>query len=162
MMFCTNCGQRLTDDAKHCPNCGALIVRDGTNSEDPNEAAKPYQEQPAYRDPYNYAAPQAKAPKKEDGYALTALILAIISGVCCCLPIIGLPCAVIGIIFAIKGMRSETRHAMAMIALILGIVFAVCNAVGFISIILMAENADSWSAIFDEIYEHMDEFRYYH
>ena len=114
-------------------------------------------EAPAQK-PYTYTAPPA--PTKEDGYALTGLILAIVSAVCCCAPFIGLPCAIIGIIFAAKGMKSVTRHSMAVVALILGIIFAFCNAAAIASLIIALLNGDRWNAIFDEI-SNIEEFRYY-
>ena len=175
-MFCTNCGKRLTDDAKHCPNCGVLIVREEAagSSNAQSQEKKAYSdsgysydefkreeqvagEAPAQK-PYTYTAPPA--PTKEDGYALTGLILAIVSAVCCCAPFIGLPCAIIGIIFAAKGMKSVTRHSMAVVALILGIIFAFCNAAAIASLVIALLNGDRWNAIFDEI-SNIEEFRYY-
>ena len=174
-MFCTNCGQRLTDDAKHCPNCGVLIVREEAagSSNAQSQEKKAYSdsgysydefkreekagEAPAQK-PYTYTAPPAST--KEDGYALTGLILAIVSAVCCCAPFIGLPCAIIGIIFAAKGMKSVTRHSMAVVALILGIIFAFCNAAAIASLVIAMLNGDRWNAIFDEI-SNIEEFRYY-
>ena len=154
-MYCSNCGQRLTDDAKHCPNCGALIRRDTEAGPDPGRPEEPKgpesysygaaeSERPArdpYANPYSdpYGRPAAGAdprtasygapvpPTKADGYALTGLILGIVSGVCCCVPFIGLPCAVLGIIFSAKGMTSTDRKAMAVIGLILSIIFVACN-----------------------------------
>ena len=174
-MFCSNCGQRLTDDAKHCPNCGVLIRRDtedptsgfGAYSRDPEnaqpsgEASRPGAgEQPysagygqpagAPRDPYGnaygYAAP---APTKADGYALTGVILAIVSGVCSCVPFIGLPCAVLGIIFSIKGLKSETRHTMAVVGLILSVVFTACNLMTGFSVAMALARADTWTDILE-------------
>ena len=180
-MYCSNCGQRLTDDAKHCPNCGVLIVRDEeVRDDDPYKTEQPAPEQPAYtygqageaqessqsarpdysfnqtpyHEPYTYTAPPA--PTKADGHALAGLILAIVIAVCCCLPFIGLPCAVIGIIFAAKGLKSQTRHSMAVVALILAIIFAVCNAVALVSYIMALANGDTWR----EIFENMEDFNF--
>ena len=125
-MYCTNCGQRLADDAKHCPNCGAPIVRDEARGENTYTNEQQAQEQPGYsygagqqarpedgrtdysygqapheRDPYAYSYAAPPAPTKEDSNALTGLILAIISAVCCCVPFIGLPCSIIAIVFAV-------------------------------------------------------------
>lgn len=176
-MFCSNCGQRLTDDAKHCPNCGVLIRRD-TAEPDPGRPEEPKapeaysygaaagNEQPRqdpyanpYADPYGhpaagagagagaYAYAAAPQPTKADGYALTGLILGIVSGVCCCLPFIGLPCAVLGIIFSAKGLKSESRKAMAVIGLILSIIFVCCNLVTAYSFIKALSNPDAWADI---------------
>ena len=145
-MFCTNCGQRLTDDAKHCPNCGVLIVRE----EAAGSSNAQSQEKKAYSDS-GYSYDEFKREEK---------VLAIVRAVCCCAPFIGLPCAIIGIIFAAKGMKSVTRHSMAVVALILGIIFAFCNAAAIASLVIALLNGDRWNAIFDEI-SNIEEFRYY-
>ena len=153
-MYCTNCGQRLRDDAKHCPNCGMLIVREHeaeseadqrrASGQDPfTEYSYRQSNGSTYGSTYRSAAPQSK----EDGYALTALILSLVSAVCCCMPVIGLPCAVIGIIFAIKGLTSKERHSMAVAALILSIIFTACNLVIIISVVISMANADTWADI---------------
>ena len=176
-MYCSNCGQRLTDDAKHCPNCGALIRRDTEAGPDPGRPEEPKgpesysygaaeSERPAqdpYANPYSdpYGRPAAGAdprtasygspvpPTKADGYALTGLILGIVSGVCCCVPFIGLPCAVLGIIFSAKGMTSTDRKAMAVIGLILSIIFVACNlATGYSAIVGLA-HPEAWEDFFN-------------
>ena len=151
-MFCSNCGQRLTDDAKHCPNCGVLIRRDTETEKGPDasytetrETERPRVDQ--YNNSYGYTA--APVPTKADGYALTGLILAIVSGVCSCLPFIGLPCAVLGIIFSAKGMKSETRHTMAVIGLVLSIVFTACNLMTGFSAAVALARADTWKDILE-------------
>ena len=189
-MFCSNCGQRLTDDAKHCPNCGMLIRRDTETQADPGRPedpkgpeeysyggytySKPDSGQPAGgADPYGYAAGQTNAgrpgngaygypaqPTKEDGYALTGLILAIVSGVCSCLPFIGAPCAVLGIIFSAKGLKSVTRRTMAVIGLILAIIFTVCNLVTGYSLYVGLANADSWADMLESYSFDSFEFRF--
>ncbi|MBQ6294038.1 MAG: zinc-ribbon domain-containing protein [Lachnospiraceae bacterium] len=187
-MFCSNCGQRLTDDAKHCPNCGVLIRRDteaqpdpgrpeepkspesysyGTSGESPRPAQDPYAN--PYSDPYSrpaadpYASPYGAPVQrtKADGYALTGLILSIVSGVCCCIPFIGLPCAILGIIFSAKGLKSESRKAMAVIGLILSIIFTVCNAATGYSVIVALANPDAWQDIMESAgFDYGFEFRF--
>lgn len=175
-MFCSNCGQRLTDDAKHCPNCGVLIRRDTEEQPDPgrpeepkapesysygaaagsgqpaqdpyaNPYSDPYGRKPA-QDPYGYAAPQPTVTKA-DSSALTGLILGIVSGICCCLPFVGLPCAVLGIIFSAKGLQSVNRKAMAVIGLILSIIFTVCNLTTGYSMIVGLANPEAWQDILE-------------
>jgi len=177
-MFCSNCGQRLTDDAKHCPNCGVLIIRDRDAQPDPGRPEEPKapeaysygseagSERPAqdpyadpYSDPYGHAAPGAGSggnaygtpvpPTKADGYALTGLILGIVSGVCCCIPFIGLPCAILGIIFSAKGLQSKDRKAMAVIGLILSIIFVGCNLVTGYSVVTALANPDAWQDLLE-------------
>ncbi len=167
-MYCSNCGQRLADDARHCPNCGVLIRRDtaspaeepektGADPYDPTPAEQysygsasdpydtkpgqdPYAQRPAGRESYGYPV----QPTREDSSALTGLILSIVGGVCSCAPFIGLPCAILGIIFSAKGMKSANRRAMAVIGLILSIIFTVCNLVTGYSAAVMLANPDAW------------------
>ena len=161
-MYCSNCGQRLTDDAKHCPNCGVLIRRDTEAGPDPGRP-----EEPKGPESYSYGAAESERPAqgadprtasygapvpptKADGYALTGLILGIVSGVCCCVPFIGLPCAVLGIIFSAKGMKSTDRKAMAVIGLILSIIFVACNlATGYSAIVGLA-HPEAWEDFFNK------------
>ena len=175
-MYCSNCGQRLTDDAKHCPNCGVLIRRDteagsdpgrpeepkgpeaysyGAGAESGQTAKDPYAN--PYGDPYGRPAPDAAPnsygtvvpPNKEDGCALTGLILGIVSGVCCCVPFIGLTCAVLGIIFSAKGLKSTDRKAMAVIGLILSIIFVGCNLATGYSFITALSHPEVWQDLLD-------------
>ena len=193
-MFCSNCGQRLTDDAKHCPNCGVLIRRDTEAQPDPGRPEEPKAPEaysygaaggntpPAqdpyanpYSDPYNrpaqdpysqpaadpYASPYGAPvqPTKADAYALTGLILGIVSGVCCCIPFIGLPCAILGIIFSAKGMKSTNRKAMAVIGLILSIIFTVCNAATGYSVIVGLANPEAWQDLLED-YSFYNDFNF--
>ena len=88
-------------------------------------------------------------PTKADGYALTGLILGIVSGVCCCVPFIGPPCAILGIIFSAKGLQSTERKAMAVIGLILSIIFVFCNgATGYSAIVGLA-HPEAWKEFFN-------------
>ena len=165
-MYCTNCGQRLADDAKHCPNCGVQIIRDGA-AQNTGTGAQPeydqygyrkddyqrdtYQEK-YYRDQYSqYYDQTASKPQnsKADGYALTGLILGIVSAVCCCVPYIGVPCSILGIIFSVKGLHAPTRSSMATVGLVLSIIFTVCNVIALVSFIISLANADTWASIME-------------
>ena len=181
-MYCSNCGQRLADGAKHCPNCGAAVVYDYENPAENKPAEDPYgawradaEPRDPARDPfteysygqntnrpvqpaqpaYGYAPQYTKA----DGYALTGLILAIVSAVCSCLPFIGLPCAIIGIVFSAKGLKSEIRKSMATVALILSIIFTICNVIALIGLIISLTQVDTWQQIIEDNWYEWEEFR---
>ena len=81
--------------------------------------------------PYNYNYSYTPPVRtRQDGYALTGLIFAIASAVMCCVPYMGFPLALAGLLFAILGMKSTARRSMAVTALVLSILFLIGN--GFI------------------------------
>ena len=158
-MFCSNCGQRLADDAKHCPNCGMAVEPENAGAQPYTEAAGPAPAAPetahaAYTAPapeapkaaapapsytQTYSAPAAsglpaKAPEAPaDKQALTGFILSLVSLVCCCAPCFGLVLSITGLIFSIKGLKSQARHAMAVIGLIVSILAILMAVFSFIS-----------------------------
>ncbi len=67
------------------------------------------------------------APTKEDGFALTALICAIASLLCCCVPYIGVPAGLGAVVFGIMGLKAPQRKTMAIIALVLGGIMLIVN-----------------------------------
>lgn len=61
-MFCTNCGEKLDDDAVFCTQCGTRVI--------PEEASAPVQEQPqASTLDQEAAAPQAQVPSPTSDFA---------------------------------------------------------------------------------------------
>ena len=166
-MFCNECGQRLADDAKHCPNCGAPVtyrpesspVQPEPQAPQPEPAPAPettvYQEDTAgnsytagsypngtYENTPSAAQPAAAAPSNKDSFAVVGLCMAILSIVSCCIPYISLPAAVLGIIFSAMGLKSQMRHTMALIGLIISIVFIVFGVVIMILSVSLLTNSD--------------------
>ena len=94
MMFCSNCGAQLADDATSCSNCGAVFAP--APQQQPAYYA-PQQQQPVYSAPQQqqptYSAPQQQgyapqqgyvpqpAPQETSGLATAAKIFMIISTV---------------------------------------------------------------------------------
>ena len=89
-MYCGKCGNRVDDDARFCPSCGARLDRQGQSGdgasaapESPYHTSGEYQEPP--QPPYGGPTPHVK----------NYLVESILCTICCCLPF-GIP----GIVFA--------------------------------------------------------------
>ncbi len=166
-MFCNECGQRLADDAKHCPNCGAPVTyRPESRPVQPEPAAPQPEQAPApetssyyentsgnsytadsytngtYENTSSADQTAAPAPSNKDSFAVVGLCMAILSIVSCCVPYISLPAAILGIIFSAMGLKSQTRHTMALIGLIISIVFIVFSVVILILSVSVLTNSD--------------------
>ncbi len=76
---------------------------------------------------YNGQMPNQLPATKQDSYALMGLILAITSAVMCCVPYIGAPVALAGIVFSALGLKSVRRKTMAIIALVVSIICLIAN-----------------------------------
>ena len=72
-MFCTNCGNPVSDNAKFCPSCGAVLNQDSQpiSAQQPQPAPQPQAEAPAPQPapvphpapaPLQEPAPLAKEP----------------------------------------------------------------------------------------------------
>ena len=115
---------------------GSSSYHDTYQNTDPNSSYSYYGQssqngygQNAYTQHASYGSQTAYQgpPTKADGYALMALILSIASAVMCCVPYVGAPLALVGIVFAILGMKSTRRKSMAIVALIISIIFLIGN-----------------------------------
>lgn len=118
-MQCALCGQELDPAATGCPHCAAQ------NAPPPVTTAMPAPPTPLVT-PIS-AIPQASP---NDGKATAALVLGIIGMIMWCLPILGLPIGIVGIVLGAKGLDSSKR-GMAMAGLIMSILcvaFALVNA----------------------------------
>lgn len=129
MSFCTNCGQSLPENAKACPNCGTFVegavpeapVQDTTYTAPESFSAEPqsnYASAQSYhtdtQNPYNaqqpynvYTQPQ-QVPGR--GMGIASLILGIVSLVFFCLPYLGLPCGIAGLILGCMA-NSKAKQA---------------------------------------------------
>lgn len=68
----------------------------------------------------------AAEAKRKNGFSIAALVLGIVSIVCCCISYLGLVCAALAIIFAVLDKKqNEGMNGMALAGLICGIIGAV-------------------------------------
>ena len=104
------------------------------------------QPQPAYRQPQPGPAYQAGQPQlRSIGLAITALIMSIASIVCCCVPYIQIPLAIVGLILGILGIRSRLK-AMAIISVIIS---SLSLVFGIIMLIILLISPDSITYTYD-------------
>ncbi len=128
----------------------------------PPSAPPPQPAPPAYAPPQAPApgqylpAPQAPAPqfaqpqsRGGEGQAIAALVIGIVGLLTWCLPILGVPLAIIGIVLGVMGMKSSKR-TLAIIGLVLcalsllaGIVNGVLGAVLAVSDPTFLESLES-------------------
>lgn len=87
----------------------------------PPQPAYPPPAQPVYAPPPPY--PQTQRTGGE-GQAIAALVIGIVGGLTWCLPLVGIPLAIIGIVLGVMGMKS-TKRTLA----IIGIVFCVLSLI---------------------------------
>ncbi len=110
-MKCKVCNAELKEGQSYCSYCGTKIETEVQPIE--NSVTQPIVTEV---EPNVQSTAEKKNPA--DGHALVGLILGICSMVCCC---IGLPAGIVGIVFSVKGLKSQTRKGMAIPGLILSI-----------------------------------------
>ena len=97
---------------------------------------------------------------KADGFAVAGLVAGIIGACACCFPYVGVPVCLIGIIFSILGLKSQTRKTMAITALVISGVFLILNGVMLAAVIYAANHMDEFAQIYQDqfgidIFEYM-------
>lgn len=191
-MYCTNCGQRLADDARHCPNCGVAVAggtaaqefkaaeettENVTATQESSKAPEPEKasaqesfkkSEQAFTDANAYTAgagqqtPHYTQPEpvksSADGKALAGLLLSIAGALTCCVPFLGLPLTVLGLIFSILGLKSEERHTMAIIAVVISGLFLVCNVMMGLGYLSVFQNREAWTEVMNDFNEYPELF----
>ena len=84
MVYCDNCGSKVADDSRFCPNCGREIFMSGVNSPSQPSYQQPAYQHPAYQQPtYQQQIPPVVTPvvlyRPKDG-ALAAILSFLIPG----------------------------------------------------------------------------------
>ncbi|MCI8330906.1 MAG: zinc-ribbon domain-containing protein [Bacilli bacterium] len=104
--FCTNCGNKLDENADVCVKCGILIKKKGNS---------------------NYSLESIeKSANTGFGFGLGSILAWI-------LPLIGYPVTICGIIYSSKGMKSEASKGKAIAGLILSIIFLIATIMNSIA-----------------------------
>lgn len=153
-MFCSNCGQKLDDNAVTCPNCGAETgVSPAVGAEKPAEQAgepRQQQAQPGTERPQGqqgfeqqqayqpYQAQQYQPPRESEsnGYAIAGLICAFF------IPILGLIFSCMGLNRS-KKMNGEGKGVSiaGIVISVLAIVLIVVVVIIYVAVIVAAFNA---------------------
>lgn len=132
-MFCSNCGQKLDDNAVTCPNCGAETgVSPAVGAEKPAEqAGEPRQQQ----------AQQYQPPRESEsnGFAIAGLICAFF------IPILGLIFSCIGLNRS-KKMNGEGKGVSiaGIVISVLAIVIIIIYLSIFIAAIVTLADEETW------------------
>lgn len=150
-MFCQNCGTENPEGSAFCKGCGSALKIAPVPAAEPivePVAATPVTEVPNDTQT-NYTPVPTKDPGK--GFGITAMIMGIISLVatsCCCMcvaylsPLIGLPFAILGLIFGIiarkKSKSVGLKNGMAMVGIITSVIcLVICVVLGVLFLLCM-------------------------
>ena len=106
-----------------------------------------YNANPQYSTVYT---PMTSPNPKADGFAAAGLVAGIIGACACCFPYVGVPVCLIGIIFSILGLKSQTRKNMAIVALVISGVFLILNGVMLAAVIYSANHLDEFAQIYSD------------
>jgi hypothetical protein len=115
-----------------CPSCGKLLRVDEImvgQQVQCGACAHAFVAAPG-RAPGPWDGPRAWQPRGQGGKAVASLTLGILSLVCWCLPILGLPMTIVGLVLGIKDHKSS-KPGMAIAGIvtnIIGLVLSVINA----------------------------------
>ena len=140
-MYCSNCGQKLPEGAKFCPNCGIEINKhekrqNNYQSKEDEDIKKVSNNNKIC---HQQEEIEVNASEKEKGKdvsklekkAIASLVLGIIGMVAWAIPIIGLPIQIIGMILGKKGLKSS-KYNKAKAGLIMcgiGLILSLLNAI---------------------------------
>lgn len=102
--FCTNCGNKLDDQADVCLKCGVMVNKPVTSSTT-NDYAK---------------------------NANTGFILGLISIIAWFIPLFGYPVTICGIVNSTKGLKANEGKTKATVGLVLSIIFLVLTLINSI------------------------------
>ncbi len=140
-MVCKNCGFDNNDQSKFCVSCGAVLEQPVEPPVYEQPPQQPNYQQP-YNQPYNGYTPYQQPVVPGKGFAITAMILGIISFLC--FPYIT---GILGIIFGGVAKSKGYRGGMATAGI-------VCGIIGVVLQFLI-------TVVFQEIYMEMLEELFY-
>lgn len=107
--YCTKCGIRMDDNDMVCPECGM--------------------QQGGYASPQEMQSIDGMRPQESNGKSVASLVLGIVGVIAWCLPILGLPVGVIGLIMGIQEYNRSNAKGMAMAGIVLSIICLVLTII---------------------------------
>ncbi|MBQ7248320.1 MAG: zinc-ribbon domain-containing protein [Lachnospiraceae bacterium] len=156
-MFCKNCGANIPDGSRFCPECGTSFEAEQAANAEPQYQEPSYQQpqyqqpqyqQPQYQQPYQpqyqqtATAPDGK-PLRGNGFAITGLVLAILTVFLCWIPFFGPLLGIAAVIFSALGIRTQLK-AMGITALVISILFLIVGVFITVITIIAMQYATSW------------------
>lgn len=123
MAFCRNCGTRLYEGSKFCPNCGAAVILDNPTVSKPEPVhEEPVREEPLHEEPI-HEQPVSSEPtaKKEFVYGTNGLAIA--GFICAFLfPFVGLVLSIVANKNAKSGKYEKPMQGFATWGIIVSII----------------------------------------
>lgn len=150
MKKCEYCLHSLEADMKFCPNCGAPV---------PTETA-------TEQIPTVQPTAAGATTQKTNGFAITALILAILSVFCCCFsPVFSILAIIFGAVALPQIAKQKTAgKEIAIVAIVLGSVMLLLSVIGGIVSIFTGEFTydldlpDPYEEPYDDYYDDYDDY----
>jgi len=122
MGYCTECGSKVEEGARFCPNCGHEMSQ--TPSISPPSAASP---PPQYSNQYSMPPSYQQYQKGSNTKAILALVFGILG--LFVLPIIG---SIVAIILGALSRSQEEDSNLGTIGIVLGIIGIICWIIFFV------------------------------
>lgn len=104
MRYCQNCGQQVEENSTFCQNCGHAL----------NQPVQPS---------VNVTTLAKTEYSSADKHATSGFVLGLVSIIAWLLPLFGYPVTICGIVYSVKGLKSNSKKVMAIIGLVLSIIF---------------------------------------
>ncbi len=138
---CKNCGAENEDDQNYCKSCGQPLR---TDSADKNEPGSPpqYQQQTTYTN-------QPQSDNGNNGYAVASMVLGIVSIVTCCVPIVGVVCGVVAVVFSRKMNRVGLVNSYTRAGFVCGLLGIGLSVLAFVYSVIVSVLKLSLPAIFN-------------
>jgi len=126
MLYCTECGSKIEEEARFCPNCGHEVSQEPSmspsrNVSPPNPYSNPYSNQ--------YSAPSTyqQYHKSDNTKGIIALVFGILGFIL--LPFIG---SIVAIILGAISRSQEEDNSLGTIGIVLGILGMICWVIFFV------------------------------
>ena len=134
-MFCRNCGSENDDTNKFCRNCGQALGTEHAQQEETIGSAQSTTQSEPEPTPVQYSSYQTfqtESPidtSKPSGMSIAALVLGIVSIVCCCLHIISIACGIVAIVLAKKEDQRGMGNGFTKAGFICGLIGAILGGI---------------------------------
>lgn len=127
--YCMKCGGQCADQAMQCPRCGAMLGMQNSGHVSQRPSGGGSQFSGGYASPKEMQSIDGMRPQESNGKSVASLVLGIVGVIAWCLPILGLPVGVIGLIMGIQGYNRSNAKGMAMAGIVLSIICLVLTII---------------------------------
>ncbi len=163
-MFCSSCGNEISENSKFCPNCGAPVevaTEEVVYSEPVQEGAPVYEEAPQPAPVYSAPQPTYTAPQKpaSKGLGIGAIIcsaLALVFAATCCLTPVAVILGSVGLILGICAACKAHTKTLGIVSIILGVASVILSVLIFILSAGVAGEMES-EGFYDDFYNSFEE-----